>query len=36
MTGGPCGIEASIVMIAAMAVLFAAFSRVRPRAAGRR
>jgi len=34
VTGGPCGIEASVVMIAAMALLFAAFSRMRPRVAG--
>jgi uncharacterized protein len=36
LTGGPCGIEASVVMIAATALLYAVFSRMRPRAAGRR
>jgi len=34
VTGGPCGIEASVVMLAAMALLFAVFSRLRPRVAG--
>lgn len=36
LTGGPCGIEASVVMIAAMALLFAVFARMRPGPAGGR
>jgi hypothetical protein len=36
LTGGPCGIEASVVMVAAMALLFVVFARLHPRGSGRR